>query len=181
MKPDRGNLLAAAWGFAEATLFFIVPDVLLSWIALQSARRAFMGSLYAAAGALAGGLVSWSVGRSDPDTLRSIFAALPAIDGAMITAVREQLGDLGLLSVFIGPLTGVPYKIYALEAGSLGIPAVPFLLVSIPARLFRFLLVSSVVAGVARWLRPHMGERKLRALLLACWAVFYSWYFYAMR
>ena len=180
MKPDRGNLLAAVWGFAEATVFFIVPDVLLSWIALRSARRAFIASLYALAGALAGGLVTWSVGRSDPETLRSLFAALPAIDGAMIAAVREQLVDAGLPSVFIGPLIGVPYKIYALEAGNLGIPAASFLLVSIPARLSRFLLVSAVVAGVAYWLRPRLGERSLRVLLLACWAAFYAWYLYAM-
>jgi len=25
--------IAAAWGLAEATLFFVVPDVLLTWLA----------------------------------------------------------------------------------------------------------------------------------------------------
>lgn len=161
-------------------MFFIVPDVLLSWIALRGARRAFIASLYALIGALAGGLVTWSLGRSDPETLRSLFVALPAIDDRMLTAVRQQLEDPGLLSVFIGPLIGVPYKIYALEAGNLGIAAVPFFLVSIPARLFRFLLVSACVAGVARRLRPRLGDRRLHGLLLACWVVFYAWYFYAM-
>jgi hypothetical protein len=33
--------LAVLWGFAEATVFFIVPDVQLSWLALRSRRTAF--------------------------------------------------------------------------------------------------------------------------------------------
>ena len=36
---DGTKALAALWGFAEATVFFIVPDVHLSWLALRSRPR----------------------------------------------------------------------------------------------------------------------------------------------
>ena len=48
------NLGAAVWGFAEATLFFIVPDVLLSWIALHAPRKALVACLWAVVGAPSG-------------------------------------------------------------------------------------------------------------------------------
>ena len=60
------NGLAASWGAAEATLFFIVPDVLLSRMALQDRRRALQACLWALAGALAGGTLVWMLGYADP-------------------------------------------------------------------------------------------------------------------
>jgi len=37
--PSWTNVLASFWGLAEATIFFIVPDVQLSWLALRSPKR----------------------------------------------------------------------------------------------------------------------------------------------
>ena len=55
MKSGVANALAAIWGAAEATLFFIVPDVFLSWLALSDRRQALIACLYALLGALVGG------------------------------------------------------------------------------------------------------------------------------
>ncbi len=46
----RQGAAAAAWGFAEATLFFLAPDVYLTRIALRDWRGALLASLAAAAG-----------------------------------------------------------------------------------------------------------------------------------
>jgi hypothetical protein len=61
------TLLAAAWGLAEATLFFLVPDILITWVALTSLRRALLSSLWVLAGALAGGCLMHLSGASRPD------------------------------------------------------------------------------------------------------------------
>lgn len=180
MKPTPTNALAFVWGFAEATLFFIVPDVLLSWLALRNLKHALVSCLYSLTGALLGGGVMWTVGHSDADAWRALFASLPAIDDDMITSVRSQLENSGLLSIFWGPLSGTPYKIYALEAGSLNFGLATFLLVSIPARLIRFVAIVVVVSQLGRFLdsRLNLGQRQL--LLAVCWSGFYSWYFYIM-
>jgi len=44
------NLVALSWGFAEATFFFIVPDVFLSRIALDRIRTAWAASVWATLG-----------------------------------------------------------------------------------------------------------------------------------
>lgn len=176
----RLNLLAAAWGAAEATLFFIVPDVLLSRIALQNRRQALVACSWTLGGALIGGLAVWLIGYVDPEPTRAIFAQIPAISPAMIDRVHQQILDLGPWAVFVGPLTGTPYKLYALEAASAGFGLAGFMLVSVPARLLRFVIVVLVTNAVAIGLRRFASIRTLQILHLAAWLTFYGWYFTVM-
>jgi membrane protein YqaA with SNARE-associated domain len=173
--------LALLWGCAEATVFFIVPDVLLSWIGLRDLRRALLACLYALLGALVGGSIVWLLGHRDPEPVRSLYAVLPAIDAEMIRAVREQLKTQGILALFLGPLSGTPYKLYALESPVVGLGYVPFLLVSVPARLLRFVAVTMAAAALSRLLRRRLALQQRQRLLLLAWATFYAGYFYAMR
>jgi len=52
-----------AWGFAEATLFFIVPDLLLTFIALYSFRRSVKVLAFILLGALVGGTLMFCAGQ----------------------------------------------------------------------------------------------------------------------
>lgn len=180
MPKRAANALAAFWGLAEAAVFFIVPDVLLSWLALRGLRAALIACVFALAGALIGGSTIWMIGQQDPEVLRRLFVLIPAIDSAMLDDVRSQLETDGLVALFIGPLIGTPYKIYALEAAVLKLGYLPFLLVSIPARLIRFALVASIVAALNRGLARRLNFRQRQGLLLACWIAFYAWYFHVM-
>lgn len=180
MKISRTNALAALWGLAEATLFFIVPDVLLSWIALRSLKQAMWACLWALLGALIGGALIWYLGLVNPEPVRALFTSIPAIDEGMLSNVRDQLQNSGLVALFIGPLVGTPYKLYALEAAQLGYGLFVFLLVSIPARLMRFVIVTLVSAGGSKLLGRFVGLRTLQILHVGVWVTFYSWYFYVM-
>lgn len=180
MRCTRTNALAALWGLAEATVFFIVPDVLLSWIALRSRKRALLACLWATGGALAGGAILWLVGRHDPEPARALFATLPAINDGMIENVRSQLHTSGLKALFLGPLSGTPYKIYALEAASIDYGLGMFVLISLPARLIRFLLVSLVASGISKLLNRMPGMRHLQILHVLFWTALYAWYFSVM-
>ena len=80
-----------------------------------------------------------------------------------------------------GAFTGVPFKIYAVEAGVVGKGIIPFLMMAAIARLIRFIAVALMAAGGARLLRKLLSERTIIVLLLAFWAAFYAWYFAVMR
>ncbi|MDJ0814144.1 MAG: hypothetical protein QNJ23_10460 [Woeseiaceae bacterium] len=182
-EPARAkwlNGLAVGWGAAEATLFFIVPDVLLSRIALQDCRQALRACVWALGGALAGGVLIWCLGNANPDPVREVFAQIPAVSPQMMDRVRGQLIDLGPWAVFVGPLTGTPYKLYALEAAGTGIGLVSFFLVSLPARMLRFVLVVLLTHWLAAALRRTAGPGMLRILHAVAWLSFYAWYFYVM-
>lgn len=180
MKIARTSGLAALWGFAEATVFFIVPDVLLTWIALQSYKRAFIACIWVLGGALLGGSVLWFIGSNDPDPARAVFSSLPGIDKGMIANVTSQVENDGLVALFIGPVIGTPYKLYAVEAGNLGIGLAAFLLVSIPARLMRFAFAVLFAGAIGHVLQKRFQLSVLRGMHVVAWIVFYTWYFHAM-
>ena len=180
MKLSRTNVFAALWGIAEATIFFIVPDVLLSWLALRGYKRALVACVWALGGALVGGCIVWFVSLGNPEAVRALFASLPAINEAMIANVGQQLNESGLSALFVGPMIGTPYKIYALEAANSGFSLALFLLVSIPARLMRFLLVTFVAGAVSQVLQRRLNMRVVQVLHAVLWIAFYAWYFSVM-
>lgn len=180
MRKHARTLEAAAfaWGFIEATIFFIVPDVLLSVSAASNARRAYTACLFATVGALLGGAVLWHLGEAVD--WRALFDGLPAIDASMIAAARERLAADGPAALFAGVLTGTPYKVFVIEARDLGIGPGLFLAVSIPARLGRFLIVTAAAHLFCRATRHRLPESGQRTVLLGFWVVFYAAFFALM-
>jgi membrane protein YqaA with SNARE-associated domain len=68
--------LLFAWGFAEATVFFVVCDVAVSWIAVRRGLRSgVVAALVAAAGAVLGIVLLHGWALRDP------AAALALVDG----------------------------------------------------------------------------------------------------
>lgn len=170
--------VAALWGLAEATLFFIVPDV---WISLVAMRRGWKAGLLAAClaciGALIGGTVMYLWGARDADAARHALDMVPAISTAMIWTTGYELNHSGLTSMILGAFTGVPFKIYAVEAGAVGTGLSAFLGMAVIARLTRFVFGALIAAAAANVLRRFYGERTILLLLAAFWIIFYAWYF----
>jgi len=173
-------LLAFLWGLAEATLFFIVPDVLLTLLALFDLKLALWGAIFSLAGALIGGASMYLWGKSRFASALKAVAALPGISLALIEREKKSLLQKGPWAIALGPLKGVPYKIYAICAPSSGISFSRFLLISIPARGSRFLLsifAADLLFHHAGWttaLEVQIG------ILAVFWTAFYVWYFKQM-
>lgn len=171
-------IIAALWGFAEATLFFLVPDIWLSVLAVRHGwKRGLAASMVALAGALVGGLAMYGWGASDAATAREVLIRVPAIDPAMIMEVRNTLATDGIVAIFLGPLYGIPYKIYAVEAAAAGFGPALFLAISIPARLFRFLVVTFVCGAASMTISRWLDLRWRTGLLGVIWIAFYFFYF----
>ncbi|HEX9867619.1 MAG TPA: hypothetical protein VGC99_03315 [Candidatus Tectomicrobia bacterium] len=174
------NAIAALWGFAEATLFFIVPDVWLTVIAVWSPRKASMACLFALLGALAGGALMYGWGYMAPGMALTTLERILGIHPDMLLAVAAELREYGLLAPFWGPIQGIPYKIYAVQAPALGIGCGAFLLVSIPARLLRFALLTLMAGLLCHTLLARWTPRQQIAFLGGIWGAFYTWYFVSM-
>jgi len=111
-----GMLAAFLRGFAEATLFFVVPDVLLSFVALFDCRTTCRHIVLATAGALVGGAFLFHLSAVQPSRAHAVVAAVPFIQEGMFTKVDESLRNRGLFAVFLGSMSGIPYKLYAAGA-----------------------------------------------------------------
>ena len=169
-----GTVVAFLWGFAEGTLFFILPDVPLSFVAMFRPRRALLHMAAIVAGALLGGAVmfQWS---SHSAGARAAVAHVPAVHAAMFDRASLDLRRHGVWGVSLGPVRGIPYKVYAVEAPAYS-TLWPFLLVTIPARLWRLVVVWLGFAG-AGVLQRKLGRASLAPALHAIfWIVSYAIY-----
>ncbi len=174
------NLVAGLWALAEATLFFIVPDV---WLSLAGRRRLQTGltaCLFALGGALLGGALIYGWGLRDQAGATALMEKLPAISPAMVARVQDDLTTHGALAIVFGPLSGTPYKLYAAQAGEAGIGFVLFMLVSVPARGIRFVLVTAGVHYALRLMASGPIARHPVVLILIAWTLFYLFYFAMM-
>jgi len=165
------------WGFAEGTLFFIIPDVVLSWASLTGVKSGskIFGTILA--GAVVAGLCMYTWAAWQPDAARSAVAAVPFVRTRMFDQAEQDYRNHGVAGIFYTLGTGIPYKIYAVLAPSVSSP-VTFALVSIPARLERMLLSWLIPTFLGwllkRWIRNH---RFLTAVLFAgFWIVTYAIY-----
>jgi hypothetical protein len=172
------NVVALLWGFAEATLFFIVPDVWLSAIAVGRGRRAALRATgWAIAGAVLGGALMHVWGTWDPEGAAAALDRVPAISPAMIAGVRDELERQGIAAVVIGSVTGVPYKIYAVLAQETGLHLPLFLLISVPARAIRLVLVVLIADWINRPLARRLTLPQRYGVLAVAWLAFYGFYF----
>ena len=111
------KLTALIWGFAEATFFFIVPDVLLTFVSLKCRRQATRLCFWVLGGALTGGVIMFTWGAMQRESAEHFIAHVPAISRQLIQEVGQQVETSGSMATFNGPIAGNPYKVYAVHAG----------------------------------------------------------------
>jgi membrane protein YqaA with SNARE-associated domain len=172
-------IVAAAllWGFAEATVFFIVPDVLLTLVALVAPRRAVAAIVAALAGAMAGGALMHRHAAVDPAAARALVDAVPAVTAAVLERARALLAD-GLFEGMVrGSVSGLPFKIFAVETGAEGGGLGAFLAAALPARALRFALAVAATRALALTVFRKLPIRGLIAVWAVFWIVLYAVYF----
>lgn len=181
--PGRsGRWLAFGWGLAEATFFFVVPDVLSSRLVLRDTKNGFTACLWSLAGALLGGVVLFVLGRNPAtaEVLLRAFDLIPGIQPALMAEARRSLEQSGAAALFAGFIGGIPYKLYAVQAAGTGMGLPVFLAASAAARLSRFLLSTTLAWGIGRLLLHKLAPAALLRVHAAGWCCFYAVYFWRM-
>lgn len=177
----KTRLISFLWGAAEASFFFVVPDVWLSRVALCSLREALFNVLFAVSGALVGGTIVYFVGSYAFEMVRSLTSMIPAIHVEMVNGVGADVQSRSfLISMIDGSVSGVPYKIYALWAGHLNVSLPMFLLFTVIARSLRFIVVVVFARGVVLMLGRIFSINQIMMVHVTFWCAFYVFYFYKM-
>lgn len=166
---------SALWGYAEATRFWLVPDIVLSWIALNASRFTMQSVVAATLGAIAGGVRMHRHAASERDLLKEI----PGISEAMLDDAHAKFAGHGWASVVRAPLDGIPYKVYATESALAGRPLGELVAWTPIARLWRFYLTSAGASVIGRLFARSIRRHERRWLLASAgfWLVVYIRYF----
>jgi hypothetical protein len=175
------------WGLAEATVFFVVPDVLLCFWAMRSAREAFASTVAVVVGAMLGAAILYlclGLDGANYTVLHNMWASLPGFRVKMTEVAAAHLSAHGAAGLLAGPASGIPYRIYVGEAWRLHLPLADVLLWTPVARLERIAIAPLVVLGLRfiaeRVLAPRFRRVPwywaLAALIVIYWIAIDVWY-----
>lgn len=175
----HGWLAGFAWGFAESTVFFIVPDVGVAFIAAMSPRNWWKAALASIVGTLVGAVVLFLAVELWLGALASqLLLTIPGIHQASLTLASTRIADHGAGALLLAAFQGIPYKVYAAQLTLAGVSLPVLLLWTIPSRALRLLPVAAAAGASGRLLqgslRRHFGLW-VGAYAL-CWVIFYAWY-----
>ena len=108
-----------------------------------------------------GGGLGWAIGVWLGAGVEQLLVYLPHAVAApeKFTAVQDGFLDWGILLVFIGAFSPLPYKVIAVSAGVAGFGLAPFLITSLIGRGLRF----AIVAGITR----HHGDPRIVIILIS--------------
>ncbi|MFD5182925.1 1-acyl-sn-glycerol-3-phosphate acyltransferase [Streptomyces sp. NPDC058372] len=133
----RGVLLAFVWACVEALSWPLMPELLLGAVCAAVPRAALRVSLAALAGSVAGGLLALHLAAAGADL------PAPLTTDRMRAEARVTLEQRGAPAVHAQPWNGIPFKVYAAEAGRAGTGTGAWLLHSTAARGARTLGVGA--------------------------------------
>jgi hypothetical protein len=181
-RPMRHSAVVAfVWGLADATVFFIAPDVYLTRAALFDLRRAFALCAWSLAGALVGASLVWTLAHfgSAPALLHG-FRWLPGISDRLIGEVGRTVYNHDTWGMVAGVLEFHPHKLFAAHMGAQGVGFLPFLGVSALGLASRF-VATSLIASFAGRLLARWSEKARLRIYTVFWYLFYAIYFVRMH
>lgn len=174
--PDW-RLLGFVWGLFEASIFYLVPDILLTLLALRRPHLALRTVPWCLAGALAGGAGMFWWGGADTAGAEGWLVLVPGITKGLVSEVAAGLAPAPFWAMLKGAFSGVPFKIFAVELGAAGqMSLFTFLPLAALARLPRFLVAVAATHYVVRPALERFQPGLRPWLLVAAWTVFYILY-----
>ncbi len=144
IKPLADKVLAFI-SLIESIIFPIPVDPLLAGLTLAAPHKTFRFALVCTIGSVVGGIVGWLLGFLMGPSIESIFMHIPWFTEEKFIAVKNAYKQNGMLIIFLGAFTPLPYKIITITSGVAGVNIFAFILMSIVGRGIRFFIVAYLV------------------------------------
>ncbi len=170
------------WGLAEGLFFFIVPDVYISFAALYALRAGAAAWLFSILGSVTAVPIIYFLAVVLGVDYLGFLQMIPGISASLIARVGEGLAADGLPYTPFLVAGGVPLKLYAASAFSLGLSLGSVLVWTIFARIVRIAPTFAVAAAIRVLFGRRIDGRPgvWFAGLVLFWLVFYVFYFVRM-
>ena len=160
--------LMLVYSALESIIIPIPVDPLLAAVVLARSNQWRRIALACTIASVIGGACGWALGAYLGLHIHTVINSLPqALEApSAFASVEAGFAEFGLVLVFLGAFSPLPYKVIAVSAGIGGFGLLPFLLISFVGRGLRF----GVIAAIAR----HHGDTKkfisLISILVALFA-----------
>ncbi len=167
-RKSAGSWLAAL-SFAEASFFPIPPDVLLIPLCLGALRKALKFALICSIASILGGTAGYAIGAFGWEVLQSFFFAyVPGFTEEKFASLVTWYAEWGWPLVFLAGFSPIPYKVFTIASGVLGMAFPQFLLASTVSRSARFFLVAYLIAKFGEPMKVFIDKHFNKLALAFC-------------
>lgn len=134
----------AGMSFAESSFFPIPVDVMLAPMVLAEKEKAWRLAAITTIMSVLGGVFGYLIGAFFFDSFGGqVLNFFDAHDS--FAAVQQSYIKHGMIIVLLAGFTPVPYKIFTIASGVIGIAVLPFIAMSLLGRGGRFFLVAGLI------------------------------------
>lgn len=153
-RHRRAPWYLGALSFAESSFFPVPPDVMLAPMAMTRPERAWFYALITTVMSVAGGVAGYLVGMLLFETISPWLHRAGHWDAYL--QARAWFDEWGFWAIFLAGFSPIPYKVFTIAAGTIGMALMPFVIASAIGRGARFFLV----AALMRW-----GGERMESML----------------
>jgi membrane protein YqaA with SNARE-associated domain len=154
-RHRHASYYLTATSIAESSFFPVPVDVLLAPMVLARREKAWWYAMLATVGSVIGAVIGYYIGLFLFDQIAQPIINFYHFQEKFIY-VQELFKEYGVWIIFIAGFSPIPYKIFTITAGVVGMSLLPFILTSLVARGARFFLVAALI---------YAGGDKMEAVL----------------
>ena len=126
----------------ESIIFPIPVDPFLAGLTLAAPKKGLKFALFCTIGSVIGGVVGWLLGYFIGPSIENILLNIPWFTEEKFMEVKSAYNKNGMLIIFLGAFTPLPYKVITITSGMAEINVIGFVLMSLIGRGIRFFMVA---------------------------------------
>ena len=144
-KSIYAKILLYFISFIEAIFFPIPVDPLLAILVLNSKQKYIELTIFCTLASVIGGIIGWFLGYVIGEEIEKLLSVIPWIKNDSFNNVKIAFDQHGILIIFLGAFTPLPFKIISVICGVFHVNIIAFFVMSLIGRGLRFFLVSLIV------------------------------------
>lgn len=132
-SSHEADALVFIWAMGEALVWFVVPEFLLFLIIFMRVKHKFRLLIYDILGTAVGTVVGVYFWLS-----KDVLLKVPYVYESMFDKVTDWYTHMGIWGLVNQPFSGVPYKVFLVEAHNYNFIFILFLIVALTMRIGRY-------------------------------------------
>lgn len=144
VRHPHASWYLAGLSFAESSFFPVPPDVMLAPMSMARPTRAMHLALLTTVASVMGGILGYLIGMLAFDLVEPLLHQYGYWEKYL--RAREWFETWGFWAIFVAGFSPIPYKVFTITAGVIGMSFLPFVLASLIGRGGRFFLVAALMA-----------------------------------
>lgn len=142
-RHPKAPALLTGLSFIEAIFFPIPPEVMLAPMSLAQPKRAFWFATLSLAGSMVGMFIGYALGHF------ALELAMPLVEklgyAPEFETIKQQAAENGFWLLLIAGFTPIPFKVFTIASGAVGMPLLPFFFGALIGRGKRVYLVAGAI------------------------------------